>query len=330
MIIIGVITPPENGSSFYRCHIPFNYLAKDHVHIKVKYLSELTWGSMSDIDVLFMMRADNSAAYKAITYARLMGIPSWIDMDDDFFAVPKDNPNHKHYSDPDTLKWISLCMQEATVISFSTEFLKVKYDAGLEKVSTTPPRTLVIKNAANTRLFKFEDHKNRNNIIAWRGSSTHSGDIKTVAKYCEQLGHEWHFIGYKPVEFGIRLHTTYQEPMDAIVYMNYLKDIKPKVMIVPLVDNDFNRAKSNIAWIEATMAGAVTIAPTLPEFEKPGIVNYSKPEEFLDKLKYVLNMSENEKYALVMASRLHIDYCLHLDHENAKRLDLIHSLVMDK
>ncbi len=60
--------------------------------------------------------------------------------------------------------------------------------------------------------------------------------------------------------------------------------LQPAIMIVPLVDNDFNRAKSNIAWLEGCFAGAAVIAPDFPEFQRPGVLNYSSPEQFGDVL----------------------------------------------
>ncbi len=50
-------------------------------------------------------------------------------------------------------------------------------------------------------------------------------------------------------------------------YFEILMDLKPEIMIVPLEDNKFNRGKSNIAWIEGTVAGASIITNDLPEFQ---------------------------------------------------------------
>jgi hypothetical protein len=55
-------------------------------------------------------------------------------------------------------------------------------------------------------------------------------------------------------------------------YQIQLRGTSPDYIVVPLVNDAFNRCKSNIAWIEATNAGAVTIAPSyLPEFRGPAM-----------------------------------------------------------
>jgi hypothetical protein len=59
---------------------------------------------------------------------------------------------------------------------------------------------------------------------------------------------------------------------DFLEYLqNDLPRFRPAIAFVALRDNEFNRAKSNIAWIEAAYAGAAVVAPNLPEFEQPGV-----------------------------------------------------------
>jgi len=50
------------------------------------------------------------------------------------------------------------------------------------------------------------------------------------------------------------------------------------MFIYTLSDTPFNRAKSNISWIEATYAGSSVIAPEfLPEFANmPGVITYNE------------------------------------------------------
>ena len=57
--------------------------------------------------------------------------------------------------------------------------------------------------------------------------------------------------------------------MDIFAYFQRLIQLKPHFVVFPLEDNTFNKCKSNIAAIEATVAGAVCIAPEyMPEFLK--------------------------------------------------------------
>jgi hypothetical protein len=72
---------------------------------------------------------------------------------------------------------------------------------------------------------------------------------------------------------------------DMVQYLHYIQQLRPKLFIVPLIDHQFNRAKSNISWLEATTAGAVCLATDLPEFVRPGIINFSNPRNFYNVFK---------------------------------------------
>jgi hypothetical protein len=130
--------------------------------------------------------------------------------------------------------------------------------------------------------------------VTWRGSATHDKDLalvtEQIAKVIERnLSWTYQFVG-EPFWWtmerldqvpGLKPKSiTHVEPLDPIVYFEFLQKVKPALFIVPLEDIAFNRAKSNIAWIEATYAGAVAIAPDWPEWRKPGVINYNTPEEF--------------------------------------------------
>jgi len=77
--------------------------------------------------------------------------------------------------------------------------------------------------------------------------------------------------------------------MNLPLYFKTIKNINPAIYIVPLEFNNFNRSKSNCGWLEMTYAGAVTLAPNMPEWIRPGIVNYDNPEEFQDKLELLMS-----------------------------------------
>ena len=54
-----------------------------------------------------------------------------------------------------------------------------------------------------------------------------------------------------------------------------MKQLSGDFLFVPLVDHEFNKAKSNIALIEALLSGIPAIAPiSMPEFDRPGVIRY--------------------------------------------------------
>jgi len=79
-------------------------------------------------------------------------------------------------------------------------------------------------------------------------------------------------------------------------YFDKIKEIAPEAFIFPLEDNDFNRCKSNIAWIEATLAGAACIASTLPEFHNVPTVPLSYSQYGYDTLALRIEFNLSRQY----------------------------------
>jgi hypothetical protein len=86
-----------------------------------------------------------------------------------------------------------------------------------------------------------------------------------------------------------RENTVVSDGLDVLDYHQYIHDLKPSVMMVPLFGSMFNHCKSNIAWIEATFAGAVTVAPAWDEWNRPGILTYENDAQFVTAMEAVLS-----------------------------------------
>jgi hypothetical protein len=120
----------------------------------------------------------------------------------------------------------------------------------------------------------------------------------------------------------------HQPSLDAIKFFSVLKAIKPKINVVPLHDNPFNLGKSNIAWLEATYAGAVTLAPDTPEWRKAGVTNYKDEADFKTKLGFLLSLTDRE---LDVLHSMSVDAILQgkllLSETNKTRLEILGRLV---
>ncbi len=111
--------------------------------------------------------------------------------------------------------------------------------------------------------------------------------------------HTFGFLNYNPWFITEKIdNSRFFKGIDIRQYFLQLQKERPKLLIVPLVDNEFNRSKSNIAWIEATLCGAVCIAPDFPEWRKPGVITYKDDKEFYSAFDWAINaylddMNEN-------------------------------------
>jgi hypothetical protein len=92
---------------------------------------------------------------------------------------------------------------------------------------------------------------------------------------------------------------------NTVAYVDALFDIRPHFVVVPLQDNPFNRAKSNIAELEAQAAGAIAIVPDWEEWRSVVRYNETNEETPCDQLNRILNNLELrlDKYSPPPADR---------------------------
>lgn len=118
-----------------------------------------------------------------------------------------------------------------------------------------------------------------------------SGYAKNVWKVSEKYKNwKWHFIGSQLEKLTDAINNKkVQQELHIVNYFIQIKKINPAIYIALLAFNEFNKCKSNCGWIEATYAGAATVAPDMDEFKKPGILTYQNPDEYQDKLEQLIN-----------------------------------------
>ena len=158
----------------------------------------------------------------------------------------------------------------------------------------------VLPNFIDTKEWKFKRKKHKKIRIGWVWSPTHIPDIPVVAEALEKIYDEYS-DKVEIVIFG-RETNLFSFPTTNIKGVRF--DEYPKVFteagidisICPLDDNDFNKCKSNIKWLESTMAGACVVASKVYPYEysiKHGKTGYlaSTTGQWV---KHLSNLIENE------------------------------------
>jgi glycosyltransferase involved in cell wall biosynthesis len=295
--------------------------------VTAQVIDKGNWLTLSDADIMFMERPWNDAHKEGIQYASAFNVPTWIDFDDDLFSIPPWNPSHKTY-EPEKIKdSIKEICKLATVITVTTEQLKNVY-------GQFNPNVVVIPNALNDYNFPWRtDNWNETNTFHWRGSRTHRGDLmkyknEIVDLYKTTPNHRWSWFGeehWMVTEEMKSEDLIINSETEIVRYFVNTHNLLPSYAIVPLEDNTFNRGKSNIAWLEATWAGAITFAPDWEVWHQPGIVNF-KDGTFKDTVKKVISDPKLCR-KLWTASTDHIKSNFMLTSVNAKRIDLIKGIL---
>lgn len=320
---LGLISPvPNDATSFYRAYGVFSWLARQAENVQLITGDKWSWETVMQCDLLVMQRPWVEPHRIVCEMAKRMGVPLILDYDDNLFAIHRSNPAYGTFMQPVVQKDLKHMGNLADVVITTTKSLGTIYQ-----------RSIVIPNAFNDYLWEFQMGP-RNKVITWRGGISHFGDMEPFLPAMKKVavnhpGWDWHFFGepHWGVEQIVAPDQYHRHGfIDVFGYMHNYAAAKPWVHIVPLLETTFNMCKSNIAWIEATYAGAMTVAPKWEEFDKPGVLTYSNPQEFEEQLAKALAMKPAEQNERVDASRQYIKEHLLLSIVNKQRIDLLNKL----
>ena len=293
--------------------MPFGYLSrKTGLHLVES--PDWNWGVLSRCDAVFMQRPFMDEHLAVANLCRQMNVPLWVDYDDNYATFPDWCPNQQEeFGSQDALNNMRACIDFADVVTVSTDALKsIREDA------------IVIPNALNTYIWPMA-HIGQRKVITWRGSGGHAGDVEPVIQdlekfHTEQMDWDFHFLG--PVHYRANQLGTVHPYIDILSFMEAWHGLCPAIHICPLADIPFNHAKSNNAWLEASSAGAMVVAPDFPEWRRPGILNY--PEGgFGATLEEAVEMGDAKRIEAVERSRAFITENLTLDIVNRQRFEIL-------
>lgn len=288
LIIKDTTSAPSN--QFYRSVVPINILEQDTkgiYQVSEKFKEEIR----PEIDfyqysVVYMEKPINAQSLSLLDTAKKSGCRVIIDYDDNVFNIPPYNKSRAYYINQRNSHIISQCLSLADMVIVATPALEKVYKGFNKNVR-------VIPNAWNDYLFQLNPVRPIGKPIhmVTRASESHKGDFDGVlgplsANY-KDPHFKWTMYGYTPYQLNAtQLDTMNWAPLPQ--FFNRFFQSPIDFMFVPLEVNEFNKGKSNIAWIEATIAGGVVIAPMgLPEFDQPGIIRYKDNKHLKDILQKI-------------------------------------------
>ncbi len=243
-----------NGVTFWRAIRPLSILRRMYPD-QIDYTLAKRGVPVFDLasyDVLFALRPNSVEDKNVIETAKLLGLKVILDVDDDLCNVP---PMHPKYLEFEAQKEIFReCYALADWVWCSTEQLQFAMDC--------IGRSSVMPNAVLPEDLPDKPAPWRG-IACWRGSIMAKDDVendearKVYEKYAP-LYDRFVWFGYTPnLPHGTNFVA--RKSVDTLSYFFGLRNSGVNVTWKPMRDNLFNRAKSNIAWIEATMGGGICV-----------------------------------------------------------------------
>lgn len=309
--IIEFSPKPSEATSYYRSRGPFSRIQKEYPDIEVIQLSyssmfepEINWADLVAGDILFLSRPAQPEMAEVVKLANKMNLPVWVDYDDLLLSVPDWNRTKSYYDSPEVRASIEQILQMAQVVTVTTPMLK-------RRLSIYNDNIHIIPNAIDDYQFPEPVEYSDNQLVVWRGGDTHLMDLythrdsinKMMADYPE---FEFIFMGYDAPFLHKSPKKSVLDYFDIHSYFKFLRTANASYNIIPLENNDFNIAKSNIGFLETIWAGALSVVPVFGADDRlevyndiGGYVPYSNEKEYLlTAFSKLLSMDAQEKREL--------------------------------
>lgn len=254
--ILAVDSPRLTGVTWWRNIRPLTELQRAHDDIQINFVSEdasIYEIMQADIVLMFRPITPKSLQFLEMCKSPLMGKKVIIDIDDNLWRLPPGHPAEADYREAAQILHKVYALADG--IWCSTDPL-------LDFSDARDGRGIVVQNAVLPRELPDEPSKYRGHVC-WRGTSEQIADVcspEAVAEFDANVDRfsRWFFWGWQPGRLRGK-NTQLLKRVDPIAYMAELPRSGFNIMWKPLQDNEFNDAKSNIAFIEATLAGGVCV-----------------------------------------------------------------------
>lgn len=283
----------SDATSFYRARGPITYLCRQHDDIQHTYLQNYIhakWDDVLPYDVIFVQRPSTEREFNFLLICKRLGKKVWLDYDDLLTDIPPSNP--VFHVNPDCAKWVYECCSIADLITVTTQPIKDKLlFSGCKNIH-------VVKNAHNDFVLPMahaqKDGQIKQPKIIWRGGITHEMDLFDYRVDMREIIDTFPAVRmfgnvstYIKRDLGI-LDKMNIPGLPLEEYLNYLCQYNPTFLVFPIEDSEFNRAKSNIAAIEALYSGAICIVPEgFREFAGTSVS--AKKGEFVETINAILD-----------------------------------------
>lgn len=225
---------------------------------------------LDNIDLVIFSRPHHDSLLLA--YQR-KGVPIIVDIDDDFRAIPKWHPGYDYVGEGDQFYLMKYenCIYSADLIITATEELA-------ERTRPLNQNIRVIPNGWSNDNFNWYVKRNTYTdsvIIGWAGTMTHREDCKIfvdpVKRILKKYADTKICIGgdveiYK--KFA-RISESRKLYIPMLPYRSYPLMLSYfDILLAPLTDDPFNRAKSDIKLVDAGAKGIPYIASDMPVYQE--------------------------------------------------------------
>lgn len=229
--------------------------------------------------------------------------PMILDVDDNIFATRPHNPGYRSYfpNSPHRI-WNIKSIEHFDAVTVSTQNLKdvySKYNPNIEVL----PNSMPFKERDSIKRTQKYPKVNGEIRIGWSGSAAHWENLKHIEKpvidilkkYPQTTFYYTGLFGdlFTDKDVKSRVHSIPWSGLKEWPQINV--DMNLDIALAPLMDNDFNRAKSNLRILEyATAKYPVIASPVLPykTFTSKEVIFAMEKNEWFEAIEKLIKKPE--------------------------------------
>lgn len=236
-------------------------------------------------------------------YSRARNIPIIYDIDDLLLELPQSHPDRLSGYYTSALLPILRAIVESDLVTTPSKRLR-------EILLPFNSNIAVLANYIDDSIWNFRNPSLKDShqplIIGYMGSDSHEPDLESIYPILRIIQDEFpgkvlfHFYGTKPHDLMENNQQVLWTPIQTYNYKLFSEDFQKQkfdIFIAPLNDNQFNRCKSSIKFLEYSSLGAPGVFSDIDPYneiitdEKDGLLA-STEDDWYEKIKRLINDDE--------------------------------------
>ena len=270
IVYVGVI-----NVAYYRAFAPFMELAKNpNYEIRISNLlsqqDDIDWA-----DIVYFQRVVDRNIVAEAKRARAACKKVIYDTDDYMHGLPSHHPHKRNIENSRYLIDQDDLAKHCNVITVSTDYLKKMYADRYSCPISVLPNCIRTEDYYCSTVNHFMPDRV---YLGWAGSSTHFHDLTIVGPVIRDLIDKYPDLSLVTFNYHGLEEKPYQNafegvPLDRRIFIG---GTEPALLsnvlrlfdigIAPILNNDFNRSKSNCKYLEYSMSGVPTVASDLEPY----------------------------------------------------------------
>ncbi len=278
-------------TGWYRCNVPGQALAKRGHTCHLDVAADMN--TSAEYDLLVFSNPSTDLALASIRYAKAAGKRIVVDFDECPWRMTDMDAELAPRLEQER-PFVEACLAEADLVTTTNPFLA-------DFLTPFNSRVVILPNCLPGEWWNIERRPGNSTRIGWIGGEGQRKDLEMVVGPLKRL-----LEPRRDVEFHLTLFEDNPfEPKRQVKIIPSTRDLAGypllfsaiDIGIAPLVDNDFNRCRSDLKVLEYSGAGLAFVASSTPNYRNSvkhghnGLLAGSE-EEWVESLAFLLDNPE--------------------------------------